>query len=121
LPLLGICGGLLLDVAKEYGIENALVKLMVTAVVAFLVVVAGACWKTKDRTWRTVAVVLVLVPPAALLLRNIETSGAHKLVESFAAVSPFIWMRLLGFIAIGIGVVLLHAVIDRRPLGRGTT
>lgn len=117
-PLLGIIGGLMLDLAKEYGITGTFLKALLTAVIAFLVVVAGACWKTKDWLWRVVAVILLMLPPAALLARNLEGSGAHNLMAEFDAVPAFIWIRLGGFVSVGVAVAILHTLVERRPPGR---
>jgi len=117
-PLLGILGGLLLDLAKGYSIKNEFLKAILTAFIAFLVVVAGACWKTKDWRWRTVAAILVLLPPAALLIRTLDISGATELTEAFRLVPRLVWLRLGGFVLIGVGVGILHALVERRPIGR---
>jgi hypothetical protein len=117
-PVLGILGGLLLDLAKGYGFENEFLKAALTAFIAFLVVVAGACWKTKDWQWRTVAVILLLLPPATLLIRTLEISGTKQLITSFNLVPRLVWFRLGGFVLIGIAVAILHTLVERRPMGR---
>ena len=117
-PLLGILGGLLLDLAKGYGFESEFMQAILTALVAFLVVVAGACWKTNDWRWRTVAIILLLLPPAALLTRTLEVSGTQELIKSFLMVPRLVWFRLGGFVLIGVAATILHALVERRPIAR---
>ena len=109
-PILGLIGGMFLDISKEFGIENGFIKAALTAATAFLVVVAGACWKRKDWLWRSVAVALVLLPPIAVLLRNIDTSKAGK---AFIEVPIATWLRLSGFVLVGITVAILHRLAQR--------
>jgi hypothetical protein len=113
-PLLGILGGLVLDLAKEYGVSNPILRTGLTAVIAFLVVVAGACWKTGDWVWKTVAVILLLSPPVAVLLRNLEPSRTADLAAALRDVPMLIWLRLGGFVLLGTTVALVHAVLQRR-------
>jgi len=114
-PLLGIVGGLMLDVAKEFSIHNELVKAAVTTVIAFLVVVAGACWKSSNTSWKIVAVVLLIVPPAALLVRDIDASAASRLSDALRSIPLGVWSRLGGFVAIGIFIGILHGLLHGRP------
>lgn len=112
-PLLGITGGVMLDMAKDYGIDNDLLKGALTAAVAFLVVVAGACWKSPRTSWKLIAVVLLIVPPAALIARNVDVSGANGLADAFRAIPLGVWGRLGGFFMIGGVVAIIHYVVHR--------
>jgi len=116
-PLLGILGGLMLDVAKEFGIHNEMVKIAVTTVIAFLVVVAGACWKSPNTSWKLVAVFLLIIPPAAILVREIDASAASRLSEALYSIPPGVWSRLGFFAAIGIFIGILHALLHRSHKG----
>jgi hypothetical protein len=114
-PLLGILGGLVLDIAKEFAVDNnPMLKAGLTAVIAFLVVVAGALWKTKDWLWRTVAVVFLSGPPVAVLVQNLEPSGAKNVAAEIWRVPTQTWLRLGGFIVLGVTVALVHGVTERR-------
>jgi hypothetical protein len=117
-PLLGITGGVMLDMAKDFGIDNDLLKAALTAVVAFLVVVAGACWKSPSMSWKLTAVVLLIVPPAALLVRNVDVSGAKGLADAFRAIPVGVWGRLGAFLAMGVVVAIIHHLVQRS--GRGS-
>jgi hypothetical protein len=112
-PLLGILGGLMLDVAKDFGIQNDLVKAAVTAIIAFLVVVAGACWKSRRASWKMVAVVLLIAPPAALLVRNLDLSGSSGVSKAFREIPIGVWARLGGFLIMGVVIAVLHILIHR--------
>jgi len=114
LPLLGIAGSVLLDAAKEFGIENPLVKVAVVGVIAFLIVVAGACWKSRDWAWKIVGITLLLVKPASLLIRNLEKRQAEAFLNAFHALPPTVWFRLLGFMGIGVLIIILHGLSERK-------
>ena len=116
-PLLGIVGGLMLDVAKEFGIHNEMVKIAVTTVIAFLVVVAGACWKSSNTSWKFVAVLLLSIPPAAILVQNIDASAASRLSDALYSIPLGVWGRLGVFAAIGIFIGILHALLHRSHKG----
>jgi hypothetical protein len=110
LPILGLIGALFLDLSKEFAIDNTFIKAALTAATAFLVVVAGACWRRKDWLWRSVAVVLILFPPIAVLLRNLDRS---KLTITLQEVPVATQLRLGGFVLIGIVVAILHRLAQR--------
>jgi hypothetical protein len=120
-PLLGITGGVMLDMAKDFGIDNDLLKTALTAVVAFLVVVAGACWKSPRMSWKLTAVILLIVPPAALLVRNVDVSGAKGLADAFRAIPVGVWGRLGAFLGIGVIVAINHYLVHRPGETRGCT
>lgn len=113
LPLLGIAGSLLLDLAKDYAIDNQLLKILLTAILAFFVVVAGACFESKQLLWRLVAVMMLLLPPAALLLRNLTVTGLADIRAATAAVPTPVWLRLGGFLAVALAVIVLQRLDAR--------
>ena len=107
-PILGIGGGLILDVAKEYALNNTVLKLAFSAVIAFLVVVAGACYKKGGVLWRVVALLLILLPPALVLVQNLEASARTNLLDAVRLVPGATWLRLGGFVVTGCAVALLY-------------
>jgi hypothetical protein len=117
-PLLGILGGLWLDLAKGYGPNSEFLKAVLTAVVAFLVVIAGACWKKDGWWWKTFAVILLLLPPATLLIQTLEISGTQQIMQSIRDVPNIVWLRLAGFVFIGVAIMILHTLDERSVFGR---
>jgi hypothetical protein len=107
-PILGILGGLILDVAKEYALDNLVVKIALSAAVAFLIVVAGGCYKNGSLLWRIVAVLLVLLPPIYVLQQNLQASTADSFLAAVRGVPGTTWIRIGGFVVTGLGVGLLR-------------
>ena len=105
----------MLDLAKEFGFDNQLLKALVTLVVGLLIVVAGYCWKSPSRSWKIVAVVLLIVPPAAFLLQGLDASDSSRISDAMRAIPLADWARLGGFMAIGVLIAILHRVFQQRP------
>ncbi|MGH7515619.1 MAG: hypothetical protein ACREOQ_22170 [Gemmatimonadales bacterium] len=122
LPLLGIGASLMLDLARDYAIDNQLLKILLTALLAFFVVVAGACYESEQRLWKVVGTMLLLLPPAALLTRNLDPTSLGTLWSDATSMPRSVWLRLLGFLTLGLVVVglgHLDARSQRKPaLGR---
>jgi hypothetical protein len=112
-PIVGIIGGLTLDVAKEFALDNALVKIVLSAAVAFLMVVAGACYKKGGIFWRAVAALLIVAPPVYVLIQNLQSSVGTTLAASFHAVPAITWLRIGGFVLTGIAIGLLATLRPR--------
>lgn len=117
-PILGISGGLILDVAKEYALDNSILKFVPSAVIAFLVVVAGACYKRGGFAWRFVAIILILAPPIAVLASNLDPAGRASLADVFRSVPLAVWIRIAAFLLVGVGVVVLHYLTFRKASKR---
>jgi hypothetical protein len=107
-PILGIGGGLILDVAKEFALGNVAVKIALSAVVAFLVVVAGACYKKGGLLWCAVAILLILLPPIYVLAQNLNSNAREGLREALRTIPGGTWLRIGGFIVAGVSVALLR-------------
>ena len=113
-PLLGIVSSLVLDVTKEFALDNTLVKVLVSALIAFLVVIAGAFYKRGGLWWRIIAVLFILAPPIAVLVQNLDMKGRASLVEALRSIQVPVWFRLCGFLLIGGAMVGLHYLTTRK-------
>jgi hypothetical protein len=109
LPLLGFAAGFLLNLWKDLGGSIPTLRWGVGGGVAFLTVVAGACYKRRNWQWKAVAVLLYLVPPLTLLVWDIRLHGIAHEGSYFAAVSLTAWLAIGGLGAIG----LIIATIER--------
>jgi hypothetical protein len=118
-PLLAIIGAFLLDLAKDFGFENGFLKAAFVLVIAFLVVIAGACWKTKDWKLRGLSLFLLILPPFAVLIQSMRARGTGRLMEEIARVEPTVWIRLGGFVVIGIVSAAVYAIYGKSSSAPG--
>jgi hypothetical protein len=110
-PLLALLGGFLLDLAKGFGFENnEFLKAVFALVVAFLVVVASALWKTSDLKLKALSIILLVAPPFAVLTQSLRANGAGKLMEDIRKTDISVWFRLGGFVVIGVASAALYAL-----------
>ncbi len=113
-PLLGIAGALIIDTTKEYAIDNTVLRIIVGAVIAVLVVVAANCYKMGGWRWRTVAFVLLLAPPLILLGRNLTKSGSIEILKALKEIPTTTWLSISFFLVLAGCVVVLQQFSIRR-------
>ena len=114
LPILGIVGSLFLDLAKDYAIDNQLLKILLSAILAFSVVVAGACYESGSLLWKGIAILLLLAPPGAILVRNLNRPGVASMQDAFVQIPGAVWIRLVGFLVISTVVLVLFHLDSRQ-------
>lgn len=115
-PLLSIAGALIIDMTKEYAMDNTVLRIIVGAVIAVLVVVAANCYKMGGWQWRTVAIVLLLAPPLILLGRNLTKSGSVEILNALKAIPGTTWLSVSSFLILAGCVVVLQQYAIRRRL-----
>ncbi|HEV8358334.1 MAG TPA: hypothetical protein VGQ17_16390 [Gemmatimonadales bacterium] len=113
LPILGIGGSLFLDISKEFAVDNAVLKIALSAAIAYSVVVAGALYKRGGVPWRTIAILLVLLPPSSVLVQNMSSRAATGLSAAIREIPTPVWIRIGGFVLISSAVALLHYLTRR--------
>jgi hypothetical protein len=113
-PLLGIVSSIVLDITKEFALDNTVLKVFVSALIAFLVVIAGAYYKRGGLQWRIVAVLLILAPPIAVLVQNLDMKGRASIGEALRSIPTPVWFRLCGFLLIGGAMLGLHYLTTRK-------
>jgi len=115
LPLAALAGGLLLNLWKDLvGPDTPQAfRLLVGGIVALWIVVAGVCYKREGWRWKSVAVLLYVLLPLAMLARAVLAPGGQSVDRYFAAVELSDWLVLGGFFLIGVLIAILEW-LDRR-------
>jgi fluoride ion exporter CrcB/FEX len=108
--VLGIASAAILDLAKDYALDNSLARIAVTAAIAFLVSVGGACYHKGGFVWRLAALVLYLAPPTTVFIQNVKLDSLRTAFDNFP---PGLAIRIGGFIVCGLVIALLHHVAER--------
>jgi len=105
LPLLAAFAGFMSTVAKDTGLFSNVSKWVFGGMTALLIVFAGACYKHSGVLWKSVAITLYLLPPAALL--GWSTLSVRQSSGAFRAVNIWTWIGLASILVIGLLIGLL--------------
>jgi hypothetical protein len=117
LPVLAIGASLVLDVTKEFAIQSTILRVLLTTLMAFFLVVAGALYHTGKTLWRSIATVIALVPPVALLAGNLDLSEQARLTQALRGLGLDVWIRLAGFLVIAIVAGIIARAAERPDRG----
>jgi hypothetical protein len=113
LPILGFANGLFLNLWADLPSSTPSLRFVFGGAVAFLIVVAGACYKRSGWQWKTTGCLLYAVPPFALLAWDIRLHGVAAERSYFAAVSGSAWLAVGGMALIGLIIAMLEKVTRR--------
>lgn len=101
LPLLGVFAGFASALAKGV-LSDEISRWLFGGVTALLVVVAGACYERPGRSWKVVAVILYLLPPAIIVGLSMNAINESTLAAKFSEVSGGTWLAVGLMVVIGI-------------------